>query len=126
LTEITEDQGLKRMIRRSQNIGNAPLVAVIPEGLAVGLEIDLVPVKQRPAYGDLGHVVVLAVQQPQVAHQLRLQFLGAEDLQDVDVQMPAEEKAEVAAAVEEGAEAAPAEPEVIKKERSDKETEEKE
>jgi len=42
------------------------------------------------------------------------------------VQMPAEEKAEVAAAVEEGAEAAPAEPEVIKKERSEKETEEKE
>jgi large subunit ribosomal protein L25 len=42
------------------------------------------------------------------------------------VQMPAEEKAEVAAAVEEGAEAAPAEPEVIKKERADKETEEKE
>jgi large subunit ribosomal protein L25 len=42
------------------------------------------------------------------------------------VQMPAEEKAEVAAAVEEGAEAAPAEPEVIKKERSEKEGEEKE
>jgi large subunit ribosomal protein L25 len=44
------------------------------------------------------------------------------------VQMPAEEKAEVAAAVEEveGAEAAPAEPEVIKKERAEKETEEKE
>jgi large subunit ribosomal protein L25 len=37
------------------------------------------------------------------------------------VQMPAEEKAEVAAAVEEGAEAAPAEPEVIKKERPEKE-----
>ncbi len=43
------------------------------------------------------------------------------------VQMPAEEKAEVAAAVvEEGAEAAPAEPEVIKKERPEKEPEEKE
>jgi large subunit ribosomal protein L25 len=42
------------------------------------------------------------------------------------VQMPAEEKAEVAAAVEEGAEAAPAEPEVIKKERTEKEGEEKE
>ena len=43
------------------------------------------------------------------------------------VQMPAEEKAEVAAAVvEEGAEAAPAEPEVIKKERAEKEPEEKE
>ena len=42
------------------------------------------------------------------------------------VQMPAEEKAEVAAAVEEGAEAAPAEPEVIKKERTEKEPEEKE
>jgi large subunit ribosomal protein L25 len=42
------------------------------------------------------------------------------------VQMPAEEKAEVAAAVEEGAEATPAEPEVIKKERADKEGEEKE
>ena len=44
------------------------------------------------------------------------------------VQMPAEEKAEVAAAteVEEGAEAAPAEPEVIKKERAEKEGEEKE
>lgn len=42
------------------------------------------------------------------------------------VQMPAEEKAEVAAAAEEGAEAAPAEPEVIKKERAEKEGEEKE
>ena len=42
------------------------------------------------------------------------------------VQMPAEEKAEVAAAVEEGVEAAPAEPEVIKKERTEKEPEEKE
>jgi large subunit ribosomal protein L25 len=42
------------------------------------------------------------------------------------VQMPAEEKAEVAAAVEEGAEATPAEPEVIKKERAEKEGEEKE
>jgi large subunit ribosomal protein L25 len=42
------------------------------------------------------------------------------------VQMPAEEKAEVAAAVEETAEAAPAEPEVIKKERAEKEPEEKE
>ena len=42
------------------------------------------------------------------------------------VQMPAEEQAEVAAAVEEGAEAAPAEPEVIKKERTEKEGEEKE
>ena len=42
------------------------------------------------------------------------------------VQMPAEEKAEVAAAAEEGAEAAPAEPEVIKKERAEKEGEDKE
>ena len=42
------------------------------------------------------------------------------------VQMPAEEKAEVAAVVEEGVEAAPAEPEVIKKERAEKEPEAKE
>jgi large subunit ribosomal protein L25 len=42
------------------------------------------------------------------------------------VQMPAEEKSEVAAVVEEGAEAAPAEPEVIKKERAEKTPEEKE
>ena len=42
------------------------------------------------------------------------------------VQMPAEEKAEVAAVVEEGIEAAPAEPEVIKKERAEKEPEAKE
>ena len=43
------------------------------------------------------------------------------------VQMPAEEKAEAAAVVvEEGAEAAPAEPELIKKERAEKEPEEKE
>jgi len=40
--------------------------------------------------------------------------------------MPAEEKAEVAAVVEEGVEAAPAEPEVIKKERAEKEPEAKE
>ena len=75
--EVVQDQLVERVLVGGEDVSDSALGAPVLETADEGVQVVLVAFQERGADGDLGDVVVLGIDQAEVADELGLDLLAA-------------------------------------------------
>src|SRR5262249_54543133 len=79
LPQVVEDQLVKRKDVRGEDVSNSALSAPLLEASDEGIQSVLVSLQERCADGDLGALLILAVDQAKVPDKIGIDFFLGED-----------------------------------------------
>ena len=87
-THIFENQSLKWCVACGESVVDTTLAAPVAKPVFEGFHRTFVAFQHRGGDGDFGKVAVLAVHKSQVARLGRIHFLFAQDVNDIDFEIP--------------------------------------